>query len=241
MIHGEWWKFNNMESKVFISTSSNFIPILLGGFVFLGLDLLSLGLLAGNALFSAPSRLLVLGSSGLRLIGQLLGAKRFRLLLVDELHQDALVLENVTLALDVELVVKMAIDLLVFSVLFQQTTQDSHPPHPQLLDGHAGVGGTLALSGARVTTLTTREGVLARASARVNGLRLLDDQTVLDQPTDVLSGIGVGDLRDFVGIHPHLIPSALHHRGRQPLLQPHGTHLCNVLNLTNRGKSNTKI
>ena len=90
------------------------------------------------------------------------------------------------LALDVELVVKMAIDLLVFSVLFQQTTQDSHPPHPQLLDGHAGVGGTLALSGARVTTLTTREGVLARASARVNGLRLLDDQTVFDQPTDVL-------------------------------------------------------
>jgi len=192
---------------------------------------LGFGLLAGDTLLSASSGLLVLGSSSLGLIGQLLGAKSLGLLLVDEFHQDALVLEHVTLALDVELVVKMAIDLLVFSVLFQQTTQDSHPPHPQLLDGHAGVGGTLALSGARVTTLTTREGVLARASARVNGLRLLDDQTVLDQPTDVLSGIGVGDLRDFVGIHPHLIPSALHHGGRQPLLQPHGTHLCNVLNL----------
>ena len=80
----------------------------------------------------------------------------------------------------------MAVDLLVFSVLFQQTTQDSHPPHPQLLDGHAGVGGTLALSRAGVATLTTRKSVLARASARMNRLRLLDDQTVLDQPTDVL-------------------------------------------------------
>merc|ERR1712243_166947 len=114
-----------MESKVLISIVA-FLPILLGGFVFLGLDLLSLGLLAGNALFSAPSRLFVLGSSGLRLIGQLLGAKRFRLLLVDELHQDALVLENITLALDVKLVVEMAIDLLVFAVLFQKATQDAH-------------------------------------------------------------------------------------------------------------------
>jgi len=230
-----------MESKVSNFHIVAFLPVLLGGFVFLGLDLLSLGLLAGNALFSALSRLLVLGSSGLCLIGQLLRAKRFRLLLVDELHQDALVLENITLALDVKLVVEMAIDLLVLAVLFQKTTQDAHSPHPQLLDGHTGVGGTLALTGAGMTALATRQGVLARAGARVNSLRLLDDQTVLDQPTDVLSGIGVGDLRDFVGIHPHLIPSALHHRGRQPLLQPHGTHLCNFLNLPTGEKSNSKI
>jgi len=200
---------------------------LLGGLVLLGLDLLGLGLLAGDALLSASSGLLVLVSPGFGLVGQLLGAESLSLLLVDELHQNALVLEHVTLALDVELVVEMAIDLLVLSVLLQETTQDAHPPHPQLLDGHAGVGGTLALSGARVTALATREGVLARASARVDGLGLLDDQTVLDQTTDVLAGIGVGDLRDFIGIHPDLVPAAFQHSGRQPLLQPHRTHLCN--------------
>ena len=90
------------------------------------------------------------------------------------------------LALDVKLVVKMAIDLLVLSVLLQEPPQHAHPPHPQLLDGHTGVGGTLALTRAGVAALTTSQSVLARASARMNGLGLLDDQTVLDQSTDVL-------------------------------------------------------
>ena len=82
----------------------------------------------------------------------------------------------------------MAVDFLVLSVLLQEPPQHAHPPHPQLLDGHAGVGRTFALSGTGVTALTTRQSVLTRASARVNGLRLLDDQTVLDQATDVLGG-----------------------------------------------------
>ena len=90
------------------------------------------------------------------------------------------------LALDVEFVIQMAIDLLVLSILFEKTAQNSHPPHPQLLDWHTGVGGTLSLSGAGMTALSASEGVLARASARVNGLRLLNDQTILDQTTDVL-------------------------------------------------------
>ena len=58
------------------------------------------------------------------------------------------------LALNVELVVEMAIDLLVLSVLLQETTQDAHPPHPQLLDGHTGVGRTLALTGTGMTSLS---------------------------------------------------------------------------------------
>ena len=109
------------------------------------------------------------------------------------------------LALDVKLVVEMAIDLLVLAVLFQKATQDAHSPHPQLLDGHTGVGGTLALTGAGMTALATRQGVLARAGARVNSLRLLDDQTVLDQPTDVLKGkrlqwLHVDELRSLFGL-----------------------------------------
>jgi len=198
---------------------------LLGGLVLLGLDLLGLGLLAGDALLSASSGLLVLVSPGFGLIGQLLGAESLRLLLVDELHQNALVLEHVTLALDVELVVEMAVDLLVLSVLLQEPPQHAHPPHPQLLDGHTGVGGTLALTGAGVTALTTSQSVLARASARMNGLGLLDDQTVLDQSTDVLSRIGVGNFIDLVGIHPDFVAPALEYGRGEPLLQSHRRHL----------------
>merc|ERR1711942_223689 len=118
--------------------------------------------LNGIARFCSVCRLL----GGLVLLGlDLLG---LGLLLVDELHQNALVLEHVTLALDVELVVEMAVDLLVLSVLLQEPPQHAHPPHPQLLDGHAGVGRTFALTGTRVTALTTRQSVLTRTSARVN-------------------------------------------------------------------------
>jgi len=74
---------------------------LLLGFVFFSLDLLRLGLLGSDTLLSPSPSLLVLISSGLSLIGQLLGSESLRLLLVDEFHQDALVLEHVTLALDV--------------------------------------------------------------------------------------------------------------------------------------------
>ena len=45
----------------------------------------------------ASSGLLVLGSPGLGLVSELLRSQRLGLLLVNELHQDALVLEHVTL------------------------------------------------------------------------------------------------------------------------------------------------
>jgi len=188
------------------------------------LDLLRLGLLGGDALLSSSSSLLVLGSARLGLVGQLLGAEGLGLLLVDEFHQHALVLEHVTLTLDVELVVKMAVDLLVLSVLLQKSAQDSHPPHPQLLDGHAGVGGTLALTWARMTSLSPGQSVFPRPGARMNGLRLLDDQTVLDQATDVLSRVGVGNFIDLVRVHPDFVAPALEYGRGEPLLQSHRRH-----------------
>jgi len=189
------------------------------------LNLLRLGLLRSDTLLSSTSSFLVLGSASLSLVSQLLGTKGLGLLLVDKFHQDALVLEHVTLALDVKLVVKMAIDLLVLSVLLQEPPQHAHPPHPQLLDGHTGVGGTLALTGAGVTALATSQSVLARASARMNGLGLLDDQAVLDQSTDVLSRIGVGNFIDLVRIHPDFVAPALEYGRGEPLLQSHRRHL----------------
>jgi len=183
------------------------------GLIFLGLDLLRLSLLRGDAFLSPPPRLLILGSTSFRLIRQLFGSKCFGLLLVDKLHQNALVLEHVTLALDVELVVKMTVDFLVFPVFLEKTPEDAHPPHPQLLDGHSRVGRTLALTRPGVTSLSSGQSILPSPGARMNGLRLLDDQTVLDQATNILSRVGIGNFIDFVGVHPNFVPPALENGG----------------------------
>jgi len=189
------------------------------------LDLLRLGLLGGDTLLSPSPGLLVLVPSSLGLVGQLLGTESLRLLLVDEFHQDALVLEHVTLALDVELVVKMAVDLLVLSVLLEETAKNAHPPHPQLLHGHTRIGGTLALTRSGVTALSSGQSVLPCPGARMNGLRLLDDQSVLDQAPDVLSRVRVGNFIDFVGVHPNFVTPALENGGGKPFLQSHRRHL----------------
>jgi len=210
------------------------------GLVLLGLDLLGFSLLGGDALLSSSPSFLVLVSASLSLVGQLLGAERLGLLLVDEFHQHTLVLEHVTLALDVELVVKMAIDLLVLSVFLQETTQNAHPSHPQFLDRHTRVGGTLALTGTGVTSLSSSQSILPRSGARMNGLRLLDDQTVLDQTTDVLSRVGVGNFIDFIRVHPDFVPPALEDGGRKPLLQSHRRHPRSSSGFNDEEKENRK-
>jgi len=182
-------------------------------FVFLGGDFLRLDLFGGDALLTAFAGFFVFGPSSFGLIGQLLGTKRLRFLFVDVLHQHALVLEHVTLGFDVELVIEMSVDFLVLSVFLQQSPQDSHTPHPQFLDGHTGVGRTFTFTGTGVTALSARKGILPRACARMNSLRLLNDQTVLDQSTDVLSRVGVGDFIDFIWIHPDLVGATFQHRG----------------------------
>merc|ERR1719312_1466448 len=97
---------------VVITGLKSFHFAVLLGLVFLGLDLLRLSLFRGDTLLSSASGFLVLSSASLGLVSQLLRTKGLGLLFVDELHQNALVLEHITLALDVELVVKMAVDLL---------------------------------------------------------------------------------------------------------------------------------
>jgi len=107
------------------------------------------------------------------------------LLLVNVFHQNTLVLEDVTLCLHVQIVVKVSVDLLVLAVLLQKTTKDSHSSNPKHLHGHSSVGGTLALTGSGVTALATGFDVAADTGSRVDRDRLADDQTILDQLADV--------------------------------------------------------
>lgn len=66
------------------------------------------------------------------------------------LDKGALVLEGVTLAQVVELVVQVLVDLTAGAVLDEKTAEDSEAAHPQNLGRHTGVGSTLALT---VTTV----------------------------------------------------------------------------------------
>jgi hypothetical protein len=45
----------------------------------------------------------------------------------------------------------------------------------------------------------------------------------------VLTGVGHGDLVDFIGVKPDLALAALKHAGGEPLLELQGNHLCRRL------------
>jgi len=127
--------------------------------------------------------------------------------------QYTLVLENVALGLQVWLVVKVSVDLLGLAIATEQTAENAHASHPEQLLRHAGILRTLPLTVPGVTALPSGLGVLANAGSGVDGDRLLDDQTVVDQLADVLARVSVGNLVDLVGVEPDLLFAALHDAG----------------------------
>uniref|UniRef100_A0A1L8EGN8 Uncharacterized protein n=2 Tax=Haematobia irritans TaxID=7368 RepID=A0A1L8EGN8_HAEIR len=120
--------------------------------------------------------------------------------------------------------VQVTIDFLAITVFLQQTSEDTLTLHPQEFGGHTGIGCTLALTKTTVTALATSFSVFAYTITRVYNNGLLDDQTILDQFADVLAGVGVCDLINFIGIQPDLLLAASHYRGCQPLLKFKRTH-----------------
>jgi hypothetical protein len=79
------------------------------------------------------------------------------------LDEGTLVLESVTLAAVVQLVVEVLIDLAAGTVLDQETAEDSEAAHPEDLARHTGIGGTLTLTIATVSALSSGEVQLASA------------------------------------------------------------------------------
>ena len=168
---------------------------------------------------------LVLDTAGLHLVREDLGAGLLGLGLVDVLHENTLVLEDVTLRLLVQRVVPLGggerscegilghrekkvkdsqvlINLARLPVLPQQPTENPLPPHPLDLGGHTGIGGTLPLTGASVATLALGGEEVAGAGARVDGGGLDDNAAVLDELLYVGAGVGVADLSLLVRIEP---------------------------------------
>ena len=179
---------------------------------------------------------LVLDTAGLHLVGEDLGAGLLGLGLVDVLHQDTLVLEDVTLGLLVELVVaagcrvseggsesrsgdaQMLVDLASLPVLPQQAAKHALPPHPLNLRRHTGLGRTLALTRAGVATLALCGKKFLCACARVNGGGLDDDAAILDELLHVGAGVGVPNLSLLSGVQPDFTLADACDRCGEPLL-----------------------
>ena len=89
-------------------------------------------------------------------------------------------------------------------VSLEESSQNSHPLHPEVLLTGSGVSCSLPLTEPTVTTFPPGLVVGSHAGPGVDGHGLLDHQTILDQFPDVGPGVRVGDLVDLVGIQPHL-------------------------------------
>ncbi len=184
----------------------------------------------GNSCYNFPamisptkrlSRGVLLGSlqlAGLGLLLDVLLAQGLGLSGVDGLHEHTLVLVLVTLGVGIQLSVQVLIDLLLLSVLAQQTTKDSLASHPDDLQGHTGVGRTLSLTIAGVSSLSLGSHDSLVASLGVDSLGLLVDDTILDQLANTGSAVGSGDSGGLRGIKPDLPLAALEQGGSQSLL-----------------------
>lgn len=124
------------------------------------------------------------------------------------LNEGTLVLEGVTLAAVVQLVVEVLVDLAAGTVLDEKTAEDSEAAHPENLAGHTSVGSTLALTVATVSALPSGKVELAGTGSGMLGHGLSDDETIGDELSDRLARVGVGDLAGLIGVEPDLALTA---------------------------------
>ena len=89
---------------------------------------------------------LVLGTFSLKLVRQSLLSSLLSFGLVNALHQNSLILKDITLNLHVHVMVHVLVNLLGLSVLAEQTSEDTHSPHPKDLCGKPCLSGTLPLT-----------------------------------------------------------------------------------------------
>lgn len=133
-------------------------------------------------------------------------------------NQGALVLEGVTLAQVVQLVVKVLVDLARGSVLDEEAAENTHAAHPEDLAGHTGIGSTLSLTVATVSAFSSSKVQLAGAASGVHGDGLSDNEAIVDQLSDGLARVGVGNLALLTWIQPDLALTAADDGGGEALL-----------------------
>ena len=226
MRHGQETRKRTREPTEPTRNAGNRLLLLLG----LVLDSDDGSTLLENTLSTALAHGLVAHAAGLHLVGKVLRSGSLGLGLVDVLHENTLVLEDVTLGLEVELVVEVLVDLARLAVLAQESAEDTLASHPHDLGGHTGLRGTLAvtLSGTTAGTLGGGGGTGTRSRAADDGLA--DDLAVTDELADVGTRVGVANVVLLGGVEPDLALTASEDRGREALLCSKVDHLddCDV-------------
>ena len=139
--------------------------------------------------------------------------------MVDVLHQDTLCTISVTLGELVEVGIDVLIDLTGSTVLSKKSTKDSDSSHPKKLGGNTGITSTTSLT--ETSVVASVLGLLSALDTRagVNGLRLADDETVLNQFADILTRVSQSNFSNFVGIHPDLALTTLKDGSSESLLK----------------------
>lgn len=89
-------------------------------------------------------------------------------------------MRETNLALKVQNVVKMLVDLLGLAVLLEQPAENALAAHPDHLGGQTRIGGTLPLTVTHVTTLPLGLVLAMHTGAGVDVDRLADHVTILD-------------------------------------------------------------
>lgn len=144
---------------------------------------------------------------------------------VDVLNQRSLVLEGVTLAQVIELVVQVLVDLAAGTVLDEETSENAKAAHPDDLAWHTSISRTLPLTETTVPANSSSGCEFAGTRSRVHRYGLADDEAICNELADGLAGVGVRDLADLIGIEPDLAFSAADDGGRQTLLGSEVDHL----------------
>jgi hypothetical protein len=197
-------------------SSSTSAPPNIRAFLLLALSLgVALGL---DTLLPSLTESLVLGTLSVHLLLKSTLTKSLSLGPLDVLDESALVLEGVTLAQVVELVVEVLVDLARGTVADEQATENTHAAHPEDVAGHTGLLGTLTLTQAAVSADSAGLVELTGASTGVHGHGLADNEAIADELADGLAGVGVGDLVHLIGVEPNLALAAAHHGGGEALL-----------------------
>ena len=152
------------------------------------------------------------------------------------LNQCSLVLEGVTLAQMVELVVQVLVDLTAGTILDEKTAENTETAHPddlavethqnvslssplqQCIPRHTSIRSTLPLTEATVSADSSCGCEFPGARSRVHGDGLSDDEAICNELADGLAGVGIGDLAGLIGIEPDLALSAADNGSREALL-----------------------
>jgi len=165
-----------------------------------------LGSLTVDSLLLALS---VLGSTGITLSINILITDLLSLELVNGLHKNVFVLELVTLGSKVQLVVDVLVDLLVVTVLSEESTENTGSAHSEHLLWHTSFVSTLSVTSALVAALALFGFSSLDARARVHANLASHDKAILEKFSDVLARVSQSNFAGFIWINPNSLATAL--------------------------------